>query len=300
MLPADGVLRAAQRWLRLFERSTFEQAVALVRSDPAYTDLSQTQYASALEWLRVVDLIVEAEHGPVLADVAQRLGIAGVNRLLFARALEHAGPPWLPDADMLVPDADELPADATDLAELLQLTPNEALLTVRQVHGHIDLAERARVGAAGELALIRTLETRWPGSARHVSLDDDGLGYDIEFTCEGTVWHLEVKSTTRRGRLTIHLSRHEHEVAELDPHWRLVVLGLDTDLQASVIATVASELVLARCPRDSSPAAKWESARHDLSPTDLRVGLPFLSSLPSRPLGEDPTSFAWMPRDDAL
>lgn len=137
MLPADGIVRAAQRWLRLLERSTFPQAAALVRSDPAYTDLSQTQYASALEWLRAVGFIAETEHGPVLAPAAQRLDAAGANRLIFARALEQAAPPWLPDADTLVPDADELPADAANLAEVLGLTADEAFLSVRQVHGHL-------------------------------------------------------------------------------------------------------------------------------------------------------------------
>jgi hypothetical protein len=302
VLPADGILRAAQRWLSLLARSTFPQAAALVRSDPAYIDLSQTQYASALEWLRTVELLVDSDDGPTLASGARRLDLPGANRLMFAKALEQAAPAWLPDADTLVPDADELPADAVDLAGTLGLTDNEALLSVRQIHGRIDLAERARVGAAGERALVMLLEQQWPNSTRHVALEDDGLGYDIEFSCDGTVWHLEVKSTTRRGRLTIYLSRHEHDVARLDPQWRLVVVGLNSADGASAIATVASEPLLGRSPRDQNPAAQWDSVRHQLSAADLQPGLTFIKRLEERKStsalheGVDGVeTFGWMP-----
>ena len=296
MLPADGILRAAQRWVRLLGRSTFNQAAALVKADPAYTDLSQTQYASALEWLRAVALVTETEHGPVLTSAVQGLTDDDASRMIFKRALEIAAPAWLLDADLLVPSADELPADAMNLAGLLGLSDNEALLSVRQVHGHIDLAERARVGATGEFALVQLLEDRWPGSTRHVALDDDGLGYDIEFRVDDHTWHLEVKTTTRRGRLTIHLSRHEYEVARLDPWWKLVVVGLDDQDQAAVVATAESGPILGRSPRDLHTAARWESVRHEMSPADLRPGLAFAggggASL-SNPMGA-PHDFAWM------
>lgn len=297
MLPADGVLRAAQRWLHLLARSAFVPAAAIVRSDPAYTDLSQTQYASALEWLKSAGLLVDSEHGPALATPARRLEPRTMNRLIFSRALEQAPPPWLPDADMLVPDADELPADAAGLAEALGLTPNDALLAVRQIHRRIDLAERARVGAVGERALVEVLERHWPNSTRHLSLDDDGLGYDIEFTCDGNVWHLEAKSTTRRGRLTIHLSRHEHEIAKLDPAWRLVVIGVDETDRARVIASVPTMTLLQRAPRDIHPASGWDSARYRIAPQDLEPGLTFLGTSNLSAWGEDVDGggrFAWM------
>lgn len=299
MLPADGILRAAQRWLGLLARSTFAQAAALIRSDPAYADHSQTQYANALEWLLSVGLLVQTPAGPAPGAAAQRLNARQAGRLVFTTALEEAAPAWLPDSDALVPDAGELPADAAGLAMALGLTDREALLAVRQVHGKIDLAERSRVGAAGELALIDYLELRWPGSTRHVSVTDDGLGYDIEFTRQGTTWHLEVKSTTRRGRLTIHLSRHEHEVAKLDPDWRLVVIGLDGQDKAAAIAIVDTAVLLDRSPRDLYPNARWDSVRHQLSPADLRIGLPFVGSIsqetPLHAVPQHGVSFAWMP-----
>lgn len=76
-----------------------------------------------------------------------------------------------------------------------------------------------RHGNSSTVAATR-LERRWPGSTRHVALTDDGLGYDLAFSCRGRTLHLEVKTTGRRGRLVLYLSRHEHEVALLDPDWR--------------------------------------------------------------------------------
>lgn len=295
MLPADATLQAARRWLTLLARSTLEQAAALIRTDPRYTDLSQTQYATALDWLSDSALVIATEHGLSLAPAAQDLDDLAVGRLIFAAAVERSNLPWLPDADVLVQDTDELPGDAAAAAECLGLTPAEALLGVRQVHGRIDLAERARVGATGELALVALLESRWAGSTRHVALDDDGMGYDIAFTHNDTVWHLEVKSTTRRGRLTVYLSRHEHEVARLDPRWRLIVIGLDSSDQVRGLATANGDAIIRRCPIDRNSASKWASVRLDLLPSDLELGLPFASSNIDEQLDKVTGEFAWLP-----
>lgn len=299
MLPADAILRAAQRWIQLLSRSSFTQAAALIKADPAYTDLSQTQYANALDWLRSTGLLIETNHGPAVEPSVLHLSGPALRQLLFSKALEAAAPPWLADADTLVDDEDELPQDATRLAQVLELDDRQALVALRQLHGRIDLAERARVGAAGEAALVAILEEQWPGSTRHASLEDDGLGYDIAFRPTDIEYHLEVKSTTRRGRLTIFLSRHEHEIAQLDSRWHLIVIGLDTDGQAAAIATATESALLARSPLDRTPAARWESVRHHLTADDLDPGLHFDDAeRPSSSLLTEGGSrtFAWMPR----
>ncbi len=304
MLPGDGVLRAAYRWLRLLERSTLPQAYALIRADAAYTDLSPTQYAAALDWLRTVRLLQSSEAGARLVPAALGLTDSAARQLLFGRSLEAAAPAWLPDADVLVRDSSELPQDVADLAAVLGLDEPAALLAVRQVHGRIDLALRARIGAEGEKALVALLENRWPGSTKHVALTDDGLGYDLAFTLGLQTWHVEVKTTSRRGRLVLYLSRHEYEVALLDPDWRLVVVGLDADGALAALATVRHQVLQERAPHDRDPAAHWESAQHQLRPPDLQPGLAFLSLPEQRELGSllyrgstgTGGSYAWMPR----
>jgi hypothetical protein len=231
-----------------------------------------------------------------------------LKRALYGRSLEVLDPPWLADADVLVRDVDELPEDARRLCQLLGLPETSALNCVRQLHGHVDLAERSRIGAAGERELVRLLEELWPGSTVHVALSDDGMGYDVLFSRGAESWHIEVKTTTRRGRLVVFLSRHEYEVAMADRRWRMVIVGLDEDHRLSALATVPSATLSARAPHDTDQASTWESSRYQLTTHDLSPGLSFMQantepgeSMSLVKLGVLPSGprFAWMP-DDGL
>lgn len=298
MLPAEGVLRAAQRWVDLLERSNETQAAALIRAEARLTDLSTTQYASALEWLRVVGLVADGSGGSELAPGICGLSSADKAEDLYRRSVQDLDPPWLLDADVLIEDEADLPQDALRLARLFGLDDQTALTGIRQVHGRVDLAARACVGAAGEAALVALLESQRPGSTNHVARYDDGLGYDVAYTVGDRTWHLEVKSTTRRGQLVVHLSRHELEVAARDPDWCLVVVGLDEALAAADVASIGRDTLLGRAPLDGHASVAWESARYRLTALDVSARLPFLDDETARVLipGAGQTSaFAWMP-----
>ena len=275
MLPPPGVLAAAYRWLRLLQRSSMDQASALIRADPHYTDLTPTQYATALDWLLTTGLVTDTATHRELSPRALGLPDNRLRELLFERTLIAAPPVWLADADTLVRDPSDLPQDVAELAAALGLGGTDAMLAVRRTHGRVDLEARQRVGAAGEAALIALLEHRWPGSTEHVSLEADGLGYDIAFTAAGVTWHLEVKTTSRRGRLVCFLSRNEYEVGLLDPAWRLVIVGLGEADDILALATADHRSLARRSPRDQDPATRWESVRYQLGPADLHPGLAF-------------------------
>lgn len=292
------------RWLQLLATSAFPQAVALIRSDTRYLDLSITQYASALDWLARVELVEAGSSGWQLSEIAFGLPSDQLSQLLFARSLDVGAPAWLPDADVLIRDAEDIPQDASALAASLGLTDEQALLTVRQVHGRIDLELRARIGAAGEQDLIRELEERWPRSTTHVAAEHDGFGYDIGFTLFDVNWHLEVKTTIRRGRLAVHLSRHEYEVGRSDPKWRLVIAGLDEKERLSCVATARLDQLWPQSPQDVLGGARWQSARFELTQHGVCAGLSFLGepetdgdarSLLFRGSDGPQPSFAWMP-----
>lgn len=276
MLPADSVMRAAARWLVILRTSNLRQAWSLIRADTKYTDLTHTQYATAIEWLRSLEFVADLSDGAELSSEVRKLPFLLQSQLLFERSLQRAAPAWLQDSDVLIPDASELPQDAAKLAETLLVNENAALAAVRHIHGRIDLAQRARVGAAGERALVELLESRWPGSAVHVALTADGFGYDINFRHDNQEWHLEVKSTSRRGRLVIYLSRHEYEVSLLDPNWRLIIVGLNDQFQVRALATVRYPDLVSRTPRDLYADARWQSTSYQLMPKDLDAGLSFL------------------------
>ena len=306
MFPPDAIVLAASRWLRLLRSSTLAQASGIVWAGAAYADLTQTQYASGLEWLTSLGVLTKGRDGLELSPVFNGLAEEQMNQLLFQEALEGAAPAWLPDADVLVRGPDELPEDVAAMAVRLGLSERAAFMSVKQLHGRLDLAERARIGAAGERVLVELLESCWPGSTTHVALTDDGFGYDVLLRHGGGQWHLEVKSTTRRGRLVIYLSRHEHEVGLYDPCWRLVVVGLDAQLRLQAIATARHSQVLGRSPSDLCAEAKWQSVSHEVTSRDLERGCSFLGEAAgsrgssangflSSGCAQGSRPFAWMP-----
>lgn len=302
MLPPENVTRAARRWLELLQRSSANQAWALLQANTAYSDLPASSYLQALDWLRSLDFLE-----PVAADARLRPNVAGLppglrRQLLYATGLAHDAPPWLPDADNLITDPGELPDDAATLAGQLSLTDDQALAGVGQARGKVDIELTAKIGLSGELALCAALEAAWPGSTSHLAALDDGWGYDIAFTpAPGEQWHLEVKTTTRRGRLAAYLSRNEHAVAATDPAWRAIAVGLDSDGALAAVATVKLGVLADRAPRDTSPAARWATTRYELRAPDLDRGLsflphPFPAAASGLGAGLDPENrYAWMP-----
>lgn len=251
-------------------------------------------------------MLTGGTEGLKLSKIASELPEEQLSQLFFQRVLEQATPAWLPDADVLVPEPCELPQDAAALAARLGLNELEAFAAIKQLHGRIDLAERARIGAEGERALVEFLENHWPGSTTHIAITDDGFGYDVIFRHEGKHWHLEVKTTIRRGRLVVYLSRHEHEVGLRDPGWRLVVVGLDNQMRLRAVATVRHSEVLARAPNDLCYEAKWQSVSHEMTSRDLQRGLSFINCFVGEldpcasgmPLDADAKAnyrFSWMP-----
>jgi Domain of unknown function (DUF3883) len=302
--PPEAVLLAAGRWLRLLQRSSVEQAAALVRADAALADLSVTQYAQGLEWLMGIGLVEDDPSGSRLSRGLDLLSPSALDELLLVATLDAVRPPWLEDADLLVRGTADLPQDIAALATMLNVPDDAALLSVAMVHGKIDLERRASIGSAGELELIALLEAQWPGSTRHVAAEHDGFGYDVAFTRASETWHLEVKATTRRGRLVLHLSRHEHEVALRDPAWQLIAVGLDENNLLACLATVSYVELMARAPEDRHTAGRWEAVRYAIGPELLTGGLPFLAGSPvltgslsliSSDITSSATGFAWMP-----
>ena len=306
-LPPRPVVRAAVRWLRLLRSYTMTQSWTLIRADSSYTDITLTQYSDALDWLMATEVLTIASGKLSMKWGLSKLPSVQMHQLLFARALEEAGPSWLPDSDILVADSSEIPHDAAMLATELDISDSAAFSLIREVHGQIDLQQRELVGSAGELALIKLLEECWPGSTIHVSLIDDGLGYDIALIFGTEEWHLEVKSTTRRGRLVIYLSRHEHEIARVDRDWRLVVVGLRKDHSPAAIALIDYEQLAQQAPMDIDQSSTWMNVRYQIPGTAIRPGLEFIDdhSDLSHNLGkhnllrkgfEQDEIFAWMPR----
>ncbi|MGN6605638.1 MAG: protein NO VEIN domain-containing protein [Jatrophihabitans sp.] len=196
--------------------------------------------------------------------------------MVFTAALENEPPPWVHDADLLIRDPDDLPTDALRAAEVLGLDPESAHGLLAATWRKVDTSERERVGAAGEATLVAFLSRSLVGQIDHVSLRNDGMGFDVAVigNCSH-IAHLEIKSTTRR-RLSIFLSRNEFEVMLRDPLWELVAVRLSADLELREVGTVPRDWVRGNAPIDQDGAARWESARFEVPEDVILPGIPRL------------------------
>lgn len=253
-LPPDPVLRAAGRWLERLPASGAARVRALFTTHSDFSDITPTQYEAAYTWLQITGLLDDLHSS-----------IPGARRV-FDAAIAHSGAPWLPDADLLVRSPQELPDDVLRAASSLGLNEDDAFRQLGAVWGKVDARERERIGAAGELVLVELLKASTAFRVEHVAAWSDGFGYDVAVRSTRCPGHLEVKSTTRRGRLTIFLSRHEYETMRRDPHWELVVIRLTTDLKPEAIATVPKDWIAEQAPADRSPRGRWDSCRLDIPP----------------------------------
>lgn len=257
-VPTSPVLRAAARWLEHRPKSSDTQLRAIFRAHPAFADITPTQYAAAYEWL----------HSNGLLRVALTADECG--RAVFEAAIREAL--WFPDSDLLVPEPNSMPQDGICAAEALGIEPLDAFALLRNCWGKVDTAERTRVGAAGEYALVSLLASMASLQVRHVAAESDGYGYDIHAAMPDDVLHIEVKTTTRRGRLSIFLSRNEFETMRRDPHWLLVALRMNRALDPVAAATVDRAWLTAAVPEDR-PGARWESAKFDVPQHALTAGI---------------------------
>lgn len=264
-LPPEPVLLAAKRWLEILPTSGgVSRALALLTTHVRYSDLTQTQYATALTWLRDLGL---------LDSIGSRVPAA--NQVLSA-VFERAAPPWVQDADDLVRSPDELPSDIVSAGEALGLAPVAVYEQLVSSWGKVDTAARERVGSAGEAALVALLRDRTAGHVDHVSTWSDGFGYDIAFSTDSVCAHLEVKSTTRLGRFTAYLSRHEYDVMLRDPTWVLITVRLTAGLDLAGVGSVPTDWVAANVPRDDGPFGSWAAAKLNVPVEVISSGIPRL------------------------
>ncbi|MFF1738541.1 protein NO VEIN domain-containing protein [Streptomyces mirabilis] len=261
-VPPDPVLRAAARWLERLPASGAARLRALFTAHSEFSDITPIQYEAAYAWIQDTGLL-DNLHSEVPA-----------RRRVFDSAIAHSSAPWLPDADLLVRTLDELPEDALRAAASLGLSEVEAFGQLSAVWGKVDTQERSRIGAAGELALVGLLEVSTNARVEHVAAWSDGFGYDIAVHAAQHSAHLEAKSTTRRGRLAVYLSRNEYETMRRDPEWELVAIRLASSLEPEAVATIPKEWIAAQAPADGGAHGRWESCRLDVPPDVPVPGIP--------------------------
>lgn len=266
-IPPDHILRAATLWMKLLPDTGITRLRALFATAEDYSDLTPTQYEEGLAWLRQTGLLNQLNEPGTIPE------------RLFHAALTNESPLWFRDTDLLVRSPVELPEDALSAAKALGLSHDVAFSRTVAAWGKVDTTERTRIGSAGELALLQLLREAVPHlTIDHVAANFDGLGYDISVT--GAIQaHLEVKSTTRKERVTFYLSRNEYQVAVRDPQWHLVLVRLNPDLELVAVATVPTDWITDHVPRDRTIQGRWESCRLDVPPDIPVIGIPTIAQV---------------------
>jgi hypothetical protein len=269
-VPPEPVLRAAVRWLERLPASGAARTRALFTTHADFSDLTPTQYDAAYNWIKQVGLLDD-----VRTNVPLRCRV-------FEAAVTHSGAPWFQDADLLVRSPDELPEDALRAAAALELSENEAYARVHTVWGKVDTEARSRIGSAGELALLELLSEGTEARVEHVAAWSDGHGYDIYVDASLHSAHLEVKTTVRRGRLTVYVSRNEYETMLRDPAWELVTVRLSRDLELLEVASLPRQWISQHVPADRTLQGRWESCRLDVPPDVPVPGIPSIAPVLSQ------------------
>ncbi|MFF4898377.1 protein NO VEIN domain-containing protein [Streptomyces sp. NPDC001068] len=265
--PPEPILRAALRWLEKLPASGAARVRALFTTHTDFSDITPTQYDAAYAWLREVGLL-----GGANSD-------APVNFRVFEAAVAQTRVPWFRDADLLIRGPGELPEDALRAAEALGISPDEAYAQVNTAWGKVDTEERARIGSAGELALLEMLSESAEGRVEHVAAWSDGYGYDIFVDARHHSAHLEVKTTVRMGRLTVYISRNEYETMLRDPAWELVTVRLTPELKLRAVAAVPKDWIADHVPSDRTARGRWQSCRLDIPPEVPVPGIPSVAPM---------------------
>ncbi|MEV4176699.1 hypothetical protein [Nonomuraea sp. NPDC049709] len=244
--PPEPVLRAAIRWLERLPASGYKRCREIFTTHADFSDLTPTQYDAAYTWISKARLL--DTHGGAL-----------VRQRVFEAVLLDLS--WFQDADALIQGVDELPGDAIRAAEALGFDSLQAFQHVHSLWGKVDTVQRARVGAAGEAALVELLMHSLAARVTHVSQYSDGCGFDIMVESGSRNLHIEAKSTLRRHQIIVFLSRHEYQVMLQDPAWQLVVVRLSESLKAEAVCSVSREWIGRHVPRDNGIGGRWESCR---------------------------------------
>lgn len=244
-----------------------EQIWRMFLSHPGLRDLTPTQYGAALDWLRREGILLSAGGKPV--PMSDRL--AGLT--VLQTAVAGVEPTWLRDADRTIRAPQDLPLDVASTAEALGVSALDAVRVIRTVWGKVDARARAELGAAGEQRLVELLVDALDAHVLHVSKASDGFGYDISVEGYEGALHIEVKTTNRRGRLAIYLSRNEYEVMCTDSAWQLVAVLLNPVGRIASVGTVNREWIAGAIPVDGSVYGRWESVRLDVPSAAVSPGV---------------------------
>lgn len=213
-------------------------------------------------------LNIEASHfdrSRVLVQLIEDQVIAVEDRCLALGRIDSAG--WLLDG---------MKAGNSLVWEVAQLVDVQERVIKKFDHERL-----AEIGSLGEDFVVdelrRLLSAENSRRIRHISLEDDSVGYDVltpSVTHSDQVQLLEVKTSVRPGNIfSCFVSRNEFRVGCNNSNWSLVCVRL-IDSKPTLLGHINLNLIRNNFPVDQEPSIRWESSRVQIPLVVLRPGLP--------------------------
>jgi len=138
-----------------------------------------------------------------------------------------------------------------------------------------------QIGYEGEIAVMNLLTAQLPknvlGRLKHVSLTDDGAGFDIQSPSvrdSANTFFFEVKTTYRPcSEFHFFISKNEVRVASQNSNWRLLAVRHSSS-GYEVIGTAPFECFSEYLPMNLSSRGRWEVVRISVPYEVFERGLP--------------------------
>jgi len=232
----------------------------MLQSVESYRDLTPSQYDEGYRWLRENNFLSTEGRVTCSDDYGEAI---------LKEAMKSAL--WFENADTIFDRIDDLPADIDLAAGSLDLSSDRAAELIRVEWYIFDAAKRKEIGLLGEKLLVSYLQEIPGAEVEQVSLVSDAFGYDISLKIQSKNYHLEVKSTTKINTCQFYLSRNEWLVSKIDPNWHLIYVTINGD-EIMNLHEVPRALIYDLAPTNQNPQSRWESARFELSRSELLYG----------------------------
>ncbi len=243
-------------------------------------------------WFDVaLDVIDAAQHQKSVADYKAnaklqpyRIGTSYDYRMDVLQQLINQGVVRINDHFLVLGNTDSL-----DWLQLALLNGSESAWLLAESVDYssekkkkFDADHLCEIGRIGEEFIISLLKEKLPqevhSSIKHVSINDDTLGFDILAPSTLNIDKrclLEVKTSTRATQATFdfYLSRNEFEVGRRRSEWSLVAVTLN-DGRPELLGHIFTHQIESRFPRDTDDSVKWNSAHSSLEKYLFREHLP--------------------------
>jgi len=243
------------------------------------------------QWLQMaLDVVTAAQDGMTVQEYDRRAkliqyqaGAGYIDRMRVLDRLIEDRIVGLDDRTLTLGSIDGVDWIISGLQHGNQLTwtISEAVDRHRRVIRKFDSDALEEIGRIGEDAVIKRLAELLPteecASVRHVSLNDDTLGFDIVAPStrkSDEVQLLEVKTTVRPGvNFPFFISRNEFRVGVNNSNWSLVCVRI-IDGEPVILGHLRLSQVAELFPVDTDDSVKWASCQV-LAPSEILLdGLP--------------------------